>query len=103
MKVTRPMLIDQLVERNHYTKKAATQLVDDFIDIVLYNMERGNSVSLWQFGSFEVVEHKPHNTRLPGANDLMEIPGHWTPKFRPFNGMRIAVKIWEDNQRRGLG
>ena len=38
MDIKRNDLIQQLVDRHGYTKKAATSIVDDFVDIVLENL-----------------------------------------------------------------
>ena len=39
MDIKRVDLIQQLVDKHGYTKKAATSIVDDFTDIILYNLE----------------------------------------------------------------
>ena len=45
MDIKRNDLIQQLVSKHGYTKKAATDIVDDFTDIVLENLRGGNTVS----------------------------------------------------------
>ena len=102
MNVTRKDLIDQLVEEYRYTKKAATMLVDDFIDIIINNYESGNTVSISGFGTFDMAKRAARSCPNPKTGKQMNIPEHWVPKFIPGRRMRIAIKKWEDSVNRGL-
>ena len=50
MDIKRVDLIQQLVDRHGYTKKAATSIVDDFTNLILENLEEGNTISIHNFG-----------------------------------------------------
>lgn len=102
MDIKRKELIEQLIDKHKYTKKAATSVVDDFIDIILDNLEAGNTVSLRNFGCFDILERKQRSCPNPQTGEHVTVPAHWIPRFYPGNGMRLAVKKWEDNVRRGL-
>lgn len=102
MDIKRKELIEQLIDKHKYTKKAATSVVDDFIDIILDNLEAGNTVSLRNFGCFDILERKQRSCPNPQTGECVTVPAHWIPRFYPGNGMRLAVKKWEDNVRRGL-
>ncbi len=94
-------LIQQLGERYGYTKKDAVQLIDDFCEIVIENLRNGNSVSIHNFGCFDVLERKEHSlVDLQGERKI--VPAHWVPRFYPGNRMRLVVKMWEDDRNRGL-
>lgn len=95
-------LIHQLVEKHNYTKEAAKQVIDDFTAIVIDNMREGNTVSIYGFGVFDMVERKERSCPNPITGETIVIPMHWTPKFYPGNRMKAAVKIWEDNEIRGI-
>lgn len=103
MKVTKRDLIDQLVENYHYTKSSAKELVDTFTDIVLENMEAGNTVSIHGFGSFDIITRKARTARDPLYHQLHEVPEHLVARFFPGNSMKRAVRTWEDNRNRGRG
>ena len=94
MDIKRVDLIQQLVGKHGYTKKAATSIVDDFTDIILYNLGNGDTVSIHNFGCFDILERK--------AREKVDVPAHWIPRFYPGNKMRLAVKLWEDSTKRGL-
>lgn len=102
MNIKRADLIKQLMDRYGYTKKAATCLVDDFIDIILLNLKEGNTVSLRNFGCFDILERKQRSCPNPQTGERVVVPAHWIPRFYPSNKMRVVVKEWEDNTKRGL-
>ena len=102
MDIKRNDLIKQLVDKHAYTKKAATSIVDDFINIILDNLEEGNTVSIRNFGCFDILERKARSCPNPQTGEKVNIPAHWVPRFYPGNQMRLVVKKWEDNTKRGL-
>ncbi len=102
MNIKRNDLIEQLVEKHSYTKKAATDLVDDFMDIIIENLRNGNTVSLRNFGCFDILERKARSCPNPQTGEKVDIPAHWIPRFYPGNKMRLAVKMWEDDAQRGI-
>lgn len=101
MNVRRAELIQQFVERYGYTKKAATSIVDDFTDIIIKNLEEGNTVSLRNFGIFDILERRARTCPNPRTGETVQVPAHWIPRFYPSNKMRAAVKIWESSQTEG--
>lgn len=102
MDIQRNDLIAQLMERYGYTKQAATDIVRDFTDTVVDNLRGGNTVTLRGFGSFDILERKARSCPNPQTGERVEIPAHWIPRFYPGVKMRAAVKMWEDDERRGL-
>lgn len=103
MNVNKFDFIGQLVERHGYTKKSATTLTEDFLDLVLENMEEGNTVSFYGFGSFDMLERKARSCPNPQTKEKCEIPAHYIPRFYAGKAMRRAVTLWEDNTKRGNG
>jgi DNA-binding protein HU-beta len=101
MDIKRNDLIKQLVEKHGYTKKAATCIVDDFVAIVLENLGDGNTISIRNFGCFDILERKARSCPNPQTGEKVLIPSHWIPRFYPGKEMRLVVKIWEDNNKRG--
>lgn len=102
MDIKRVDLIQQLVGKHGYTKKAATSIVDDFTDIILYNLGNGDTVSIHNFGCFDILERKARSCPNPQTGEKVNVPAHWIPRFYPGNKMRLAVKLWEDSTKRGL-
>ena len=101
MNIGRKEFIDQLADRYGYTKKSAALVVDDFIETILSNLERGDTVSFYGFGSFDILERKARKCRNPQTGEDCPIPAHWIPRFYPGSRMRVAVKKWEAKRDRG--
>lgn len=95
-------LIQQLVDKHGYTKKAATSVIDDFTDIVLDNLRDGNAVSIYGFGCFDILERKARTFPSVQTGETMTAPTHWIPRFYPWTKMKTVVKLWEDDTKRGL-
>lgn len=102
MNVNRSDLIRQLVDKHRYTKDAATDVVDDFIDIVIDNIRVGNTVSIYGFGVFDILERAERSCPNPQTGERCSIPAHFIARFYPGTRLRKAVKMWEDDTKRGL-
>ncbi len=102
MDIIRKDLIKQLVDKHKYTKKAATSIVDDFTDIILENLRQGNSVMIKDFGCWDLLERQTRSCPNPQTGEKVVVPAHWIPRFYPSKKMRLVVKMWEDDVKRGL-
>lgn len=101
MDMKRKDLIRQLTEKG-YTKKAAASIIDDFTGIVLENLRNGDSVSLYGFGCFDIIERQARSCPNPQTGERVHIPAHCVPRFYAGRKMRMAVKLWEDSTSRGI-
>lgn len=99
MNIKRADLVTQLVEKYHYTKSSAESVVEDFCDIIIDNLQKGNTVSIYGFGCFDILERAQRECINPTTGDRMKIPSHWIPRFYPGTSMRRAVKIWENSEK----
>lgn len=102
MNIKRMDLIQQLADKYGYTKKDATSIIDDFTAVILDNLREGNSVSIHNFGCFDILERKARSCPNPQTGERIDIPAHWVPRFYAGAKMRMTVKMWEDDARRGL-
>ena len=102
MKGKRADLIQQLADEYGYTKKKAANIVDDFTSLIINNLEQGNSILVRNLGCFDLLVRKERSCPNPVTGEKVIIPEHYIPRFYPSKRMRIAVKKWEDNVKRGL-
>lgn len=102
MKVKRADLIQQLADHYGYSKKAAARVIDDFTSVIIDNLENGNAVHVRNLGCFDLLIRRQRYCPNPATGERIAIPEHYIPRFYPSNRMRIAVKKWEDNVKRGL-
>lgn len=101
MIIKKPALVEQLMKEYGYTRKSATSLVDDFTDVVMYNLRNGNEVALYGFGRFILNDRKARRCPNPATGKLMDIPSHWVPKFIPGRSMRFAVSMYNNDMAKG--
>lgn len=102
MTISKKEFIDQLVSKHSYTKKAAKMLVEDFLDVLVDNIEHGNGVYFYGFGTFGLVQRAARECRNPNTGERCPVPPHWVPRFWPGNTLKRAVKTWVDNEERGI-
>lgn len=95
-------LIQQLAHEYGYSKKAAAKFIDDFTSLINNYLEHGNPVLVRNLGYFDLLVRKERSCPNPVTGERVVIPEHHIPRFYPSNRMRIAVKKWEDNVKRGL-
>jgi len=102
MKIKRADLIGQLSKNYGYSKKAAARMVDDITSLIIGNMEQGNTILIRNIGCFDILKRAERSCPNPATGERVVVPEHYIPRFYPSNRMRIAVKKWEDNAKRGL-
>ena len=102
MDITKKEFIQQLVDKHRYTKDSATQLVEDFWDVLNDNVLSGNSVSFYGYGCFDIIMRKERRGVNPSTGDRCIIPEHWVPRFFPGKILRRSAKLWADSDKRGL-
>lgn len=93
--INREEFVCQLVDKYGYTKKAATELTSAFLDTIMDNMENGNTVSFYGFGTFGIKNRAERTVKEPNAGEICVIPEHLLPKFVPGKRMKMAVRRWE--------
>lgn len=100
MDVNRTKLIRQMAERNGYTLKDAKEFIDDLTELILDNIREGNSVSIYGFGCFDLLERKAHVCPNRQLGTMVDVPAHFIPRFYPGIRMYNAVKEWEANEEK---
>ncbi len=103
MNITQADFVQQLIQKHNYTKGSAEVLVKDFWNLIVDNLEEGNSVSFYGYGCFDMVMRAARSCPNPSnREERCDIPAHWTPKFYAGERLKNAVAIMEDNERRGV-
>lgn len=95
MDVNRKMLVRQLADKKGYKIKDATVFVNDLFDLIVENIQEGNSVSIYGFGCFDLLERKAHVCPNRQLGTMIDVPAHFIPRFYPGVRMYNAVKAWE--------
>lgn len=84
-------LIRAVAERSGITKKDAEQAVNDTLSVISDALVAGERVQLVGFGSFEVRERGPRQSRNPRTQEPMEIPASRAPVFKAGKTLKDAV------------
>ena len=89
--MTRQELISELANHNRLgSKAAATEVLDNIIDIITREVSEGNDVYLGQsFGGFTSITRAPRSGVANGV--AYTTPAKKTPKFKPSAAFKSAV------------
>ncbi|MBE7129452.1 HU family DNA-binding protein [Bacillus mycoides] len=85
-------LINQVSEKTSLTKKVATVSVQAVLDQITQSLQKGESVQLIGFGTFEVRERSARAGRNPQTGEELHIPGGNIPGFKAGKALKEAVK-----------
>lgn len=75
-------LSDLLAKEAGSTKKDAEQFLNNFMDIVIAQVARGEKITLVGFGTFETSDRKARTGRNPKTNQPLEIPAKRVARFK---------------------
>ncbi len=84
-------LIDAIATKADLPKAAAGRALDAMLDSVTSTMQKGDSVSLVGFGTFQVKERAARTGRNPQTGAEIQIPAAKVPSFKPGKGLKDAV------------
>ncbi len=90
--MTKTDLIELLAERTGLTKKAATDVVNAFIEIVAEALARGDKVTITGFGTFLVRRRAARMGRNPQTGEPLHIAAQNSPAFRAGTYLKEMVK-----------
>lgn len=85
-----------------YTKPETAIITEAFQDTILRLLENGHTISMYGFGIFDMAKLPERWCPDPQTGEKCIIKEHWVPRFYPGKRMKVAVKKWEDNKRRGI-
>ena len=83
--------VSAISARLNTSKKDAEKFLNDFIDIVSESLEKGESVKLVGFGTFEVVKREERKGINPQTKETIIIPAKKVPKFKA--GTELKNKV----------
>jgi len=90
--LTRARLAEALHSQVGVSKKEASGLVEDVLELVSETLQSGEKVKLSGFGTFEVREKHARPGRNPRTNEQLTISGRRVVSFRPSQVLRDAMR-----------
>ena len=89
--MNKPKLVAALVGRTKAPKDVAHDFVNAVFDTITEQLQKGDKVSLDNFGTFYLVRHKDRTTAHPTSKELVSLPPLTLAKFRPSGKLKDAV------------
>ena len=84
-------LIDHIAQQADISKASATQALESALAAVQEALQKGDSVSLVGFGTFEVGHREARIGRNPRTGAEIKIAAAKVPKFRPGKALKDAL------------
>ena len=89
--VNKADLVKAVSDKSMLTKTAAEKVLNAVLDSIREAIEKGESVRLAGFGSFDVVAAAPRTGRNPATGERIEIPARLRVRFTPSRSLRETV------------
>ena len=90
-KLMKADIVSSVVDKTGLTKKDATAAVEAFTATVQDALEKGDSVGLIGFGTFEVRTRAAREGRNPQSGEPLKIPKKKVPAFKAGKKLKDAV------------
>ncbi|MCD8207406.1 MAG: HU family DNA-binding protein [Bacteroidales bacterium] len=78
-----------------YTAEDVTNIVDACICVIEDAMKRGEEFTIRGFGTLGLKYRKPRSTRNVNDGEIVEIAGHYIPKFSFGEELRMCARTYE--------
>ncbi|MFH1890396.1 MAG: HU family DNA-binding protein [Candidatus Kuenenbacteria bacterium] len=86
-------LIEKLANKVNLDKKAVTQVLEGFEDVVIENLKKGEEITLTGFGTFLAKFRSARGGVNPQKpSERIQVPAVTVPKFRAGKTLKDALK-----------
>jgi integration host factor subunit alpha len=89
--ITKADLSELIYEKPPIDKQKASQIVEDFIELIKSSLENEGKVMLSGFGSYEVKAKPPRRGRNPQTGETITLRSRKVVKFKPSQLLRKAI------------
>lgn len=84
-------LIAELADKHDMSKKAATELFSDFVELTVKNLKKGNKVRLTGLGILQVRKRAARMGRNPATGEPIKIKASKKVSFRPAKELKESI------------
>ena len=96
-KMNKSDLSEKLAAKADLTKVRAKQYVDLVFDEIQSELQKGEKVTISDFGTFSISGRKPFQGHNPKTGESIAIPARNIPVFRAGRGFKEALNSGESN------
>jgi len=83
MNITRKKLYNRIHQNLGFSKNIASQIVDDFFELLIDELIKKKEVKISSFGTFKVIDKKERIGRNPKTKVVAKICARKIVKFKP--------------------
>ena len=91
MNITRKKLYSRIHQNLGFSKNIASQIVDDFFELLIDELIKKKEVKISSFGTFKVMDKRERIGRNPKTKVVAKICARKIVKFKP--SLKIKEKI----------
>lgn len=95
--VTKKELADLIADKLDIKQILSKQLIQDFINIIIDELAKGNKIELRDFGILKTSQKKSRTGRNPKSGEEVQVPAKKIVKFKAGKLMREQVEKLEPN------
>ena len=83
MNITRKKLYNRIHQNLGFSKNLASQIIDDFFELLIDELIKKKKVKISSFGTFKVIDKKERIGRNPKTKVVAKICARKIVKFKP--------------------
>ena len=83
MNITRKKLYNRIHQNLGFSKNIASQIVDDFFELLIDELIKKKEVKISSFGTFKIIDKKERIGRNPKTKVVAKICARKIVKFKP--------------------
>jgi integration host factor subunit beta len=88
---TKKELVNRIADSTGHTKVVVKEILQCFLDEIIYELSLGNRLEFREFGVFEVKERKARRAQNPRTLEKVDVPAKRVVKFKVGRLMRQRV------------
>ena len=90
--ITKKELVERIAEKRSIRRAVVKELVQDFLDVIVEELARGNRLEFREFGVFEIRERSARVAQNPKTMQRVQVPAKLTVRFKSGREMRKRLE-----------
>ncbi len=91
--ITKKDLVERIVDRTSVKRHDTKKVVQEFLDLIIAELKKGNRLEFRDFGVFEIKERAARVAQNPKTMQKVEVPAKRAVKFKVGRLMRDSVEM----------
>jgi len=90
--MTKADIIARIASQTGLTKTDVREVVQGFLDSVIFTLKKNDPLEIRGFGTFSVVRRAPRKARNPRTGEEVGVPARKQPVFKPSRELKKIIK-----------